>query len=320
MGAPAACPENEFIELFETLGAAGTAKKLGIKIRRVFSRRKVIENKIGRQLTIPSEVKGGPRTRHNISHPPRITCDVQEGIVLIGSDGHYWPGPATTAHRAFVKFARDLRPKIIVMNGDAFDGARISRHPPIGWEKRPEVIQELEAVQERLGEIEQAAPRRARLIWPLGNHDQRFETRLAVTAAEYARVHGFHLKDHVGPRWEPCWAVWINDVVVKHRFRNGVHSRYNNSLHAGKTMVTGHTHALGVTPMPDYNGVRYGVETGCLADPNGAQFVDYTEDNPKRWEAGFAVLTFHRGRLLPPEIVTVWDDSTVVFRGQLIKV
>lgn len=313
-------PDADFLQLWNELGPAKMARKLNMSRRGLYMRRERLEQTLGRQIDVPAHVVGGPRTRSGISHPPRITCDVQEGVVLIGSDGHYWPGPATTAHRAFVKFARDLSPKIIVMNGDAFDGARISRHPPIGWEKRPEVIQELEAVQERLGEIEQAAHKRARLIWPLGNHDSRYETRLAVTAPEYARVHGFHLKDHVGPRWEPCWSVWINDVVVKHRFRNGIHSRHNNTMHAGKTMVTGHTHALGVTPFPDYNGTRYGVETGCLADPNGSQFVDYTEDNPKRWEAGFAVLTFKGGRLLPPELVTVWDDRTVVFRGELIKV
>ena len=41
-------------------------------------------------------------------------------------------------HRAFIHFANLLKPKIIVMNGDAFiDGALISRHPPIWMDASP---------------------------------------------------------------------------------------------------------------------------------------------------------------------------------------
>lgn len=48
------------------------------------------------------------------------------------------------------------------------------------------------------------------------------------------------------------------------------------------------------------NGRRYGVDTGTLADPDGPQFVDYLEASPTNWASGFAVLTFHGGKLLPP--------------------
>jgi hypothetical protein len=276
-----------------------------------------LETKIGRQIRAPLRT-----TRLGSDHPGRICFDVKDGIVLVGGDGHYWNGPASTAHRAFVKFCKKFRRdlKAVVMNGDAFDGATISRHPPIGWENRPSVVDELEAVKERLGEIVAAAPT-ARKIWPLGNHDARFETRLAMVAPEYARVYGFHLKDHV-PDWESCWSCWINDdVVIKHRGpKGGVHATHNNTIAAGKTMVTNHLHSLKVTPYDDYNGTRFGVDTGTLADPNGPQFLDYSEDNPKNHRSGFAVLTFRRGVLMWPEIVAVFDKDHVQFRGELIKV
>jgi hypothetical protein len=276
-----------------------------------------MEQRYCRQITPPD-----PRTpRRGIIHPQRILVDIDDGVALVGSDGHYWPGAASPAHRAFVKFCSDLQPKLIVMNGDAFDGARVSRHPPIGWENRPQVIEELEACQLRLGEIEEAAPAKAKLTWNLGNHDGRFETRLATLAPEYARINGFHLKDHFSERWQPGWSTWINDdVVVKHRWKGGIHATHNNAMGSGKTMVTGHLHSAKVTPYTDYNGTRWGVDTGCLASPDGPQFTDYTEDNPKNWIAGFGVLTFHKGQLLPPELVTVWDNTSVVFRGQIIKV
>jgi hypothetical protein len=311
-----ACTDADFVSLFEQHGAAETARRLGVTERNIYRRRDTLESQLGRQLRTPNP----NTTRRAEDHPWRICLDIDDGVALVGGDGHYWPGPATTAHRAFVRFCKIKKPQVVVMNGDAFDGASISRHPPIGWENRPSVIDEIEAVQERLGEIEKAAFK-ARKIWTLGNHDGRFETRLATVAPEYARVHGFHLKDHF-PNWEATWSCWINDdVVVKHRgSKGGVHATHNNTLAAGKTMVTNHLHSPKVTPFSDYNGTRYGVDTGCLADPNGPQFVDYSEDNPKNHRSGFAVLTFISGKLMQPELVLVWDEDHVQFRGELIKV
>jgi hypothetical protein len=150
--------------------------------------------------------------------------------------------------------------------------------------------------------------------------NSRYESRLAAIAPEYARVHGVHLKDHF-PDWTPCWSVWINnDVVIKHRFKSGIHATHNNALWSGKTIVTGHLHSLRVTPLSDYTGTRYGVDCGTLADPYGPQFVHYTEDNPVNWRSGFVVLTFYRGRLLWPEVVHVIDEGQVTFRGRVYEV
>jgi hypothetical protein len=221
--------------------------------------------------------------------------------------------------RAFVEFIDELKPKAVVLNGDVIDAATISRHPPIGWEKHPRLAAEIEAAQEWLDIVADAAGKAAK-IWTLGNHDSRFETRLASVAPEYAKVPGVHLRDHF-PRWTPAWSAWINEqVVIKHRLGGGKHAPYNNAVRSGKTIITGHLHAQKVTPVTDYNGTRYGVDTGCLADPRGPAFVDYTEDGPLDWRDGFGVLTFHKGKLFPPELVSVWDDNSVIFRGKLYQV
>lgn len=319
MTAPA-CSEADFIALLKEHGPAETARITQTTVRSVYARRVAIERRLGGQITGPD--RSARATRHYVEFPHRVPLDIENGIVLVGGDGHYWPGAASVAHLAFVKFARgdylDSKPKAVIMNGDAFDGARISRHPPIGWESRPAVIDELDACKLRLGEIEDAT--KAPLLWPLGNHDQRFSTRLATTAPEYARVSGFHLKDHF-PRWRPTWSVFINDdIVVKHRFKGGTHAAFNNTVAAGKTMVTNHLHRGCVTPYSDYTGTRYGVDTGCLAYVEGPQFVDYTEDGPKNWREGFAVLTIHKRRLLMPELVTRFDANHIQWRGSLIKV
>jgi len=254
-----------------------------------------------------------------IAAPSVLTAAIPSGVALVGGDAHYWPGPASTAHRAFVKFAKDLKPKIVVMNGDAIDGSTISAHPPIGWENLPTMAEELAAVQERLGEIRSAA-KGARLVWPLGNHDARFNRRLATLVPEFKGVGGTRLVHHF-PEWEPCWALEIGGAIVKHRYKGGSHAPYNNALASGRTMITGHLHSQKVSPYSDYNGTRYGVDTGCLSPTTGPQY-NYNEDNPRDWRSGFAVLTWWRGTLLMPELVTVMNEAKglVQFRGSVINV
>jgi hypothetical protein len=252
--------------------------------------------------------------------PGRLTLDIEDGLVLIGSDAHYWPRIVSTAHRAFVKAIKEFRPTTVIMNGDAFDGASVSRHAPGQWETCPSVIQELDACKERLGEIEKAAGK-ATLLWPLGNHDARFESRLASVAPEYADVQGVHLKDHF-PRWAPCWSVEINEhTIVKHRWKGGDHGVYNNTVKAGVSIITGHDHGLRVSPFTDLRGTRYGVSTGTLAPVFGPQFT-YTEDNPRSWRAGGIFATFSKGELLWPEPFYVMDEQSgkVGFRNRVFHV
>ena len=310
--------DADFVRLFREGGAAGVKKATGLTERAVYSRRASIERRLGHQIRGPG-IRADVSTRHAEDHAAVLQYPVNDGVVLIGSDAHIWPGASTLAMRAFVKFCKDLEPSIVIMNGDVLDFPQISRHPPIGHLALPDLAQEIEAAQDQLHDIELAVRRSCRLVWTLGNHDSRFETRLATVAPEYARLHGHSLKDHF-PAWSACWRCDLNDdVVVKHRFKGGVHAPHNNTVNSGKSMVTGHLHSAKVTPWTDYTGTRYGVDTGCLADPSARAFVDYTEAGPLNWRSGFAVLTFKDGKLLPPELVTVWDDKHVVFRGELIK-
>jgi hypothetical protein len=170
-----------------------------------------------------------------------------------------------------------------------------------------------------MGGIERVS-KGAELIWTMGNHDARFETFLAAQVPQYEGVSGFTLKDHF-PLWKPCWSYWINeDVCIKHRWKGGFGAGRANSLNAGVSMITGHTHNLAVQPVTDYNGTRYGVQTGTLADPNSEQFVHYTEDGPKDWRSGFALLSFERGRLMLPELIQVCGEDEYEFRGAIHKV
>jgi hypothetical protein len=313
------CTEQEFIALWNKHGSVKTLSDiLGISERNVSVRRRKIEKR--HSIVLAGVAPNSPDFR--VTYPEnnvRTTVMLENGIIVIGSDCHYWPDIISTAHRAFVKIIKDLKPRMVVMNGDVFDGASISRHPVSGWGFTPSVKQELEACQDRLGEVEKAA-KGAALHWTWGNHDMRFNARLAAQVGDTWRgVEGMNLTDHF-PRWKFSTSIMVNeDTMIKHRYHNGIHAVYNNALKSGISIVTGHLHSLKVTPFSDYRGDRYGVDTGSLADINGNQF-EYSEDNPKNHRSGFAVLTFVDGELLPPELCQVWDDDHVVFRGQLIKV
>ena len=310
--------DEEFAAIFEAVGARKTSEQLGIGLRKVFQRRRDVERRLGRPLIATGGINAAyPKAQE---HPGRHTLEIENGVILVAGDAHYWPGIVTTAHRALVKACKEMKPRAIIMNGDIFDGASVSRHAPIGWEQRPSVVQELEACRDRLGEIEQAAGKIEK-IWPLGNHDARFETRLATVAPEYAKVHGVHLKDHFA-FWQSCWSCWINDghVVVKHRYKGGVHATRNNVLNAGTNIVTNHLHQGKATPISNYKGTFWGVDTGTLCEPPWYQAIDYLEDSPPDWRSSFVVLTFHNGEMLTPEFVYRHSDGYVQFRGKVWNV
>jgi hypothetical protein len=310
--------DADFIRMFEKEGPAALRKKLGLPLSNIHRRRNTLERLYGRQIRSPDKTRRATRLAED--HSAVLRYPIKDGVVLIGSDAHIWPGEPTTAMRAFVKFCKEYEPQIVILNGDVLDFPQVSRHPPIGHLELPNIADEIEAAQDQLHDIEMAVRRQCRLVWTLGNHDARFETRLATVAPEYARLHGHSLKDHF-PAWSACWRCDLNDsVTVKHRHKGGIHATHNSTMWAGRSMVTGHLHSQKVAPFSDYNGTRYGVDTGCLADPEAKAFVDYTEANPLNWRSGFAVLTFKDGQILPPELVTVWDDKSVTFRGEIIKV
>jgi hypothetical protein len=298
--ASAACSDEDFIKLFRELGSPqAVADAIGVTARNVYHRRNSMQKKYGIELLSFSE-----KTRiTNVTHEQKIYTEIKDGIVVAFSDAHYWPGPATVAHKALLAVVSNLKPAIVIANGDVFDGARVSRHDPIYKHETPSAKEEVEACVERMTEIEDAS-KNSTFLWNVGNHDQRLWRYIRVNAPEASGMPHTDLFDYFG-RWKQTYAVDINgNTLIKHRWHNGIHATYNNALKGGVNVVTGHLHRLQVTAWGDYTGRRYGVDTGCLAEPDGAQFM-YLEHNPVPWASGFAVLTYRNGVLLPPELVEV---------------
>ena len=326
--------DEEFVRLWNLHGGAtAVSKAMDISMSAVYQRRRRVETKLGIVLKPASGyVTAGPTTevaerrkalaeQRHTHLEPEMQLDICDGVVVVFSDAHYWPGIVTPAHKALVTLAKRLKPVAIVANGDVLDGATISRHPRAGWEQRPTVAQEIEALCLRMREIERAAGK-AELIRTLGNHDSRFENYIAANAPALEGVHGTSLFDFL-PRWRAGHVLHVNPdtdgwTVIRHvHVTGGIHSAYNSTVRAGTHYVHGHLHKLQVVPYGDYRGRRYGVDTGTLADPGGPQFA-YTTGGPLNWCSGFAVLTYRGGRLLLPELVEVIGGQAW-FRGEPVS-
>ena len=308
--------DEDFIRMWNTLGgAAAVAKELGVGQRGVLARRRAVENRHG--IILSAEVK------REIKEQKFIEMDLKDAIIAVSSDLHCWPGEMTTGQKAFLATIKHMKPQVVVLNGDVFDGAKVSRFGSSEWNKLPSVAEELKACVEYLWKIRKVAPQGTRFIWVQGNHDQRFVRKIIDGASEFEGVPGFDIRDHF-PDWEMCYRFTVNpgkdgmtDFV--HNWAGGIHAAYNNVLRAGCNYVTGHTHRLMDRPWADRTGRRYGVETGTLTEIDGPQAY-YVGGRPVDWGAGFPVLTFKDGRLLRPEYVDVIGKDKISFRSQVVAV
>ena len=317
------CTDTEFIQLWSQLESASKmADHLGIAIRAVYLRRRWIEQHY--KITLgAADHRGAIFDNKPKSFSPlkQIDLGILDGTVIVFSDAHFIPGQRSTAFKGLLWAIQEFKPKAVICNGDAFDGASISRHDVTDL-PQTSVIQELKACQAMLGEIEEIAKdvrHNVKLLFTFGNHDVRFANRLAQHAPQFKDVKGFKLTDHI-PDWEFCWSVWATpNCIIKHRYKGGIHATHNNTVNAGVSIVTGHLHSLKVTPFSDYKGARYGVDTGTLAEIDGPQFA-YAEGNPSNHRSGFAILNFFNGTLLLPELVQKFDEDLIEFRGEVIDV
>ena len=197
--------EDEFIRLFPQLGAAELARRIGTDQRKVLERRRAIEKRRSIVLDPPGKA--------SVHHPAVQTIDIPDGRVVVFSDAHFWPGESSTAHKALLEIIKEFTPKLVVANGDMFDGATVSRHTPINFEQRPKVCEELDAVRERLGEIEKVS-KKSEKIWTLGNHDCLSPDTQCLTKRGWKNKADLSLDDFI-LSMDGDKAVWskINEIV-----------------------------------------------------------------------------------------------------------
>jgi len=305
-------PDEVLIETMRMYEAAGFSIKGGARLSSL--PRQTFEGRFNRaKERFPDGVPEEKKTKVTWTYERMKVVDEPSSIWIVGSDLHVWTDEPTPIFKAFCKLARKLKVTGIVMNGDVIDGARISRHGSMVGSQRPRIDKEIETAQQWFRKL----PFTKYRFWTLGNHDLRLDNYLANQASELEEYAGrLHTRF---PEWEFAYAFDVNGTEIRHRFRSGIHAGWNNALHSGVNVVTGHTHQLQLTAMRDRRGTRWGVETGTMADPKGPQF-EYAEGQPSRAQMGFVVLTFdEEGEMLPPELCEMVRGRPV-FRGNYIDI
>lgn len=280
------------------------AKSLGVSESTFRHRLREAQRRFPRGLDQAEELK----ERIDWTYPKIVKISEPQSVWVIGSDAHFWPGDKTDIWDAFVKICKQIKPTGIIMNGDVIDAAKVSRHP-LKNKNTPSVGDEITYAQRMLKQLPYAKYR----CWTIGNHDVRVDNFILNNALQLDGL--IQTLPDKFPEWEFSYAFMINNTEVRHRFRSGIHAGWNNTLHSGINVITGHTHQLQITAMRDRRGSRWGVETGMLSDPDFAQF-EYTEGFPSRWQQGFCVLTFDEtGEMYPPELCEM-IRGVPIFRGK----
>ena len=304
-----AISKEDFAKIWFECGCSAAAmnERTGMTVRGIYKRRAA--------LTTGGADLPGPGTNGGIlqaqwTYPREINVRIDDGLVLIGSDIHIWPEshcPVPPIRKAFAHLGKELKVAYTVLNGDLVDATRLSRFPKLRRQNAPKFAEELAAAQDFVRTLSGHG------VFVMGNHDARLDSYL-MNRAEDVEDRAPSLRDYL-PKWDICYSLVVNDdVEIRHNWRGGLHAAYNNTLHAGRTIITGHTHQLQIRSWSDRRGTRWGVEGGMLADPHGPQF-EYGLGLPNRWQTGFIVLTFADGRLLPPEKAEMLDGK-VIFRGR----
>ena len=219
--------------------------------------------------------------------------DAEKWLVL--SDPHY-PFQHKKYIKAIKRFARDLQPDVIVVNGDGldfYDLSRFNKNP----QRRFKLQEEIEEYKhDFLGYWHMAHPT-ARLYHNEGNHERRVRTYLWHHAPEVSKLKGLTIQEmlfeyegsHLPYVWSPLETpLQCGKLLIHH----GLFARKGGGISAkamleryGQSILSGHSHRMGSFFRSDYRGVHAAWEQGCLLDRTQNEY-----DPQPDWQNGFAVV------------------------------
>ena len=119
-----------------------------------------------------------------------ISYEIKQSRILIISDLHF-PYQDNEAISLALDYGKDKKIDCIILNGDIFDFATISRHEK-DWRSR-NVVQEFEAVKSFFKTLRLHFPK-TKIVYKYGNHDERYEKFLYAKAPEIFDMPEFQLE------------------------------------------------------------------------------------------------------------------------------
>lgn len=119
--------------------------------------------------------------------------EISQSRVLIISDLHF-PYQNNEAIEVAINYGVEKDVNCVLINGDLFDFATISRHEK-DWKFRP-AKEEIEAVNQFFDYLKDRLPK-ARIVFKEGNHDERFNKWMYHKAPEFLGIEEFTLAGYL---------------------------------------------------------------------------------------------------------------------------
>ena len=115
---------EEFINIWSRFGSASkVAKCLDVSERSVLNRRRRIEQDTNQPLiSFDDRSQAYSNVQPIQTSLNKIELGILNQTVIVFSDAHFWPGEYTTAYKGLLWAIKELKPHVVISNGDAFDG------------------------------------------------------------------------------------------------------------------------------------------------------------------------------------------------------
>lgn len=213
------------------------------------------------------------------------------------------------AVRALIRRIREWKPRHLILMGDFLDCAsvsRFSRHPDT-----PRLPEEIRLGKALLKQLRDALGT-GKVHYLEGNHEKRLVKDLQEHSPGLVGLAGLTIREQLGlteKEWCPLehnsllhlpGVAAYHGSVVKTRAGASAQEEMQRWGAVAPVLATGHTHRLAVVSRTDGVGTRWGIETGCLADPAKADYLR----TPGDWQTGWVEVTTRWQQ--PPEIRPVY--------------
>jgi predicted phosphodiesterase len=215
--------------------------------------------------------------------------EIKQSRILIISDLHF-PYQNNEAITLALDYGKEKKVDCIILNGDVMDQANISRHER-DWRARS-IAEEFEAVRVFLKSLRLHFPK-TKIVWKLGNHEERWEKFLYNKAPEIFDVNDFQLevllklgelKIEIIKDKRP---IILGKLTVLHGHElmgmGGVNPARATFTKTMEDTLVGHYHRTSSHSEPTMNNRLINVHSqGCLCEMN-PMFMPIN-----KWNLGFA--------------------------------
>lgn len=254
-----------------------------------------IEGKYGKKYKSIPKKEDRPKNPYNLPKSDEAVYEpyiLKAKRVLVLSDIHL-PYHSIEAVTAIFDYAKKEKPDTILLNGDTIDFFQLSRF--CKEPKKRSFAHELAAFKEFFEILQKTF--KAKVIFKLGNHEERYNHFLWMKAGELDGVDEFNLENIIKARAEGVEVIGEKriikagdlNIVHGHEFGGSVFSPVNIArglfLRAKVSAMQGHNHQTSEHTESNMNGgITTTFSTGCLCELNPA----YLPIN--KWNHGAAMV------------------------------